>query len=45
MLSKQEAAAEIRAAKVRLGLSWAQLAEAVGSRWRGRCPRCSASSR
>ena len=30
MLSKQEAAAEIRAAKVRLGLSWARLAEAVG---------------
>ena len=30
MLTKQEAAAEVRAAKFRLGLSWAQLAEAVG---------------
>jgi cyanate lyase len=30
MLTKQEAAEAVRAAKVRLGLTWAQLAEAVG---------------
>lgn len=30
MLSKQEAAQSVRAAKARLGLTWAQLAEAVG---------------
>ena len=30
MMTKQEAAAAVRAAKVRLELSWAQLAEAVG---------------
>ena len=30
MLSKQQAAEAVRAAKVRLGLTWAQLAEAVG---------------
>ncbi|GLY67583.1 cyanase [Amycolatopsis taiwanensis] len=30
MMTKKEAAAEIRAAKVRLGLTWAGLAEAVG---------------
>ena len=30
MLTKQEAADAVRAAKVRLGLSWAQLADAVG---------------
>ena len=29
-MTKQEAAAAVRAAKVRLGLSWAQIAEAVG---------------
>ena len=28
--TKQEAAAAVRAAKVRLGLTWAQIAEAVG---------------
>jgi cyanate lyase len=31
MLTKQEAAEAIREAKVRLGLTWAQLAEAVGA--------------
>jgi cyanate lyase len=31
MLTKQEAAQAIRAAKVRLGLTWGQLAEAVGA--------------
>jgi cyanate lyase len=31
MLTKQEAAETIREAKVRLGLTWAQLAEAVGA--------------
>ena len=30
MVTKQEAADAVRAAKVRLGLSWAQLADAVG---------------
>ena len=30
MMTKQEAAAAVRAAKVRLELNWAQLAEAVG---------------
>ena len=30
MVTKQEAAGAVRAAKVRLGLSWAQLADAVG---------------
>ena len=30
MLSKKEAAESVRAAKARLGLTWAQLAEAVG---------------
>ncbi|GDY28434.1 cyanase [Gandjariella thermophila] len=30
MLTKQEAAAAVRAAKARLGVSWAQLGEAVG---------------
>jgi cyanate lyase len=30
MMTKQEAADAVRAAKVRLGLTWAQLAEAVG---------------
>jgi cyanate lyase len=30
MMTKQEAAEAVRAAKVRLGLTWAQLAEAVG---------------
>jgi cyanate lyase len=30
MMTKQEAAAAVRAAKARLGLTWAQLAEAVG---------------
>jgi cyanate lyase len=30
MMTKKEAAAEIRAAKARLGLTWAQLADAVG---------------
>jgi cyanate lyase len=30
MMTKQEAAAEVRAAKVRLGVSWAQLAETIG---------------
>jgi cyanate lyase len=29
-MTKQEAAAEVRAAKTRLGLTWAQLADAVG---------------
>jgi cyanate lyase len=29
-MTKQEAAAAVRAAKVRLGLTWAQIAEAVG---------------
>ena len=29
-MTKQEAAAVVRAAKVRMGLTWAQLAEAVG---------------
>jgi cyanate lyase len=29
-MTKQEAAASVRAAKVRLGLTWAQIAEAVG---------------
>jgi len=29
-MTKQEAAAEVRAAKARLGLTWAQLADAVG---------------
>jgi cyanate lyase len=31
MVTKQEAADAVRAAKVRLGLSWAQLADAVGA--------------
>jgi cyanate lyase len=31
MMSKQEAAAAVRAAKARLGLSWAQLAEKAGA--------------
>ena len=30
MLSKREAAEAVRAAKVRLGVTWSQLAEAVG---------------
>jgi cyanate lyase len=30
MITKQEAAAQVREAKARLGLTWAQLAEAVG---------------
>ena len=30
MLTKREAAEAVRAAKVRLGVTWAQLAEAVG---------------
>ena len=30
-MTKQEAAAAVRAAKIRLGLTWAQLAEAVGA--------------
>jgi cyanate lyase len=30
MMTKREAAAAVRAAKVRLGVTWAQLAEAVG---------------
>jgi cyanate lyase len=30
MTTKQEAAAQAREAKARLGLTWAQLAEAVG---------------
>jgi len=30
MMTKEEAAAQIRAAKARLGVTWAQLAEAVG---------------
>jgi hypothetical protein len=30
MTTKKEAAEEVRAAKVRLGLTWAQLAKAVG---------------
>ena len=30
MVTKQEAAAAVRAAKVQLGLTWAQIAEAVG---------------
>jgi cyanate lyase len=30
MMTKQEAAAAVRAAKARLGVSWAQLSEAVG---------------
>jgi hypothetical protein len=39
MLSKQEAAAEIRAAKIRLGLSWAQLT--LEHRLAGRPPHVS----
>ena len=30
MLTKEEAAEAVRAAKARLGVTWAQLAEAVG---------------
>ena len=30
MTTKQEAAAQVRAAKVRLGVTWSQLAEAIG---------------
>ena len=30
MTTKKEAAAQVRAAKARLGLTWAQLADAVG---------------
>ena len=45
MLTKKEAAEAVRAAKARLGVTWAQLAEAVGGRWPGRHRRCSASSR
>ena len=45
MATKKEAGEAVRAAKARLGVTWAQLAEAVDGRRRGRHRRCWASSR
>ncbi|MFC7641924.1 hypothetical protein ACFQX6_13740 [Streptosporangium lutulentum] len=45
VVTKQEAAEAVRQAKVVTGVTWDQLAKAVGRPWRGPRQHCSASTR